>query len=40
MSDLNLDEQLEIAPGEFKRLGDRTGSEMESALRLIARKRI
>lgn len=34
------DEPLEIAPGEFKRLGDCTGPEVESALRLIARNRI
>ena len=40
MSDLDLDERLEIAPGEFKRLGDCTAPEMESALRLIARNRI
>jgi hypothetical protein len=34
------DESLEIAAGVFKRLGDCSGSEIESAIRLIARKRI
>jgi hypothetical protein len=37
---VNLDESIEIAPGVFKRLGDCTGSEIESAIRLIARARI
>jgi hypothetical protein len=40
MGDVNLDESLEIAPGVVKRLGDCTGSEIESAIRLIARNRI
>jgi hypothetical protein len=40
MSDVNPDESLEIGPGVFKRLGDCTGSEIEFAIRLIARKRI
>jgi len=34
------DESLQIGPGVFKRLGDCTGSEIESAIRLIARARI
>jgi hypothetical protein len=37
---MNPDESLEIGPGVFKRLGDCTGSEIESAIRLIARARI
>lgn len=37
---MNPDESLEIRPGTFKRLGDCTGSEIESAIRLIARRRI
>ena len=37
---MNPDESLEIGPGAFKRLGDCTGSEIESAIRLIAQKRI
>jgi hypothetical protein len=37
---MNADESLEIAAGVFKRLGDCTGLEIESAIRLIARKRI
>jgi hypothetical protein len=37
---VNPDETLEIGPGVLKRLGDCTGSEIESAIRLIARKRI
>jgi hypothetical protein len=40
MGDVNPDESLEIGPGVFKRLADCTGSEIESAIRLIARKRI
>jgi hypothetical protein len=40
MGDVNLDESLEIAPGVVKRLGDCTGSEIESAIGLIAQKRI
>jgi hypothetical protein len=34
------EEQLEIDRGVFKRLGDCAGSEIESAIRLIAQKRI
>jgi hypothetical protein len=37
---VNPDETIEIGPGVFKRLGDCTGSEIESAIRLVARKRI
>jgi hypothetical protein len=40
MDHVNPDESLEIGPGVFKRLGDCTGSEVESAIRLIARARI
>jgi hypothetical protein len=40
MGDVNPDESLEIGPGVFKRLGDCTGSEIESAIRMIARARI
>lgn len=40
MSEVNPDEPLEIEPGVVKRLGDCTGSEVESAIRLIARARI
>ncbi len=40
MDGVNPDESLEIAPGTFKRLGDCTGAEVESAIRLIARARI
>jgi hypothetical protein len=40
IGDVNPDEALEIRPGVFKRLGDCTGSEIESAIRLIARARI
>jgi hypothetical protein len=38
--DVDLDESLEIGPGVFKRLGDCIGSEIEAAIRLIARRRI
>jgi hypothetical protein len=37
---VNPDESIEIGLGVFKRLGDCTGSEIESAIRLVARKRI
>jgi hypothetical protein len=37
---MNPDESLEIGPGVFKRLGDCIGSEIEAAIRLIARRRI
>ena len=40
MGDVNPDESIEIGPGVFKRLGDCTGSEIESAIRLVARNRI
>jgi hypothetical protein len=40
IGDVNPDESLEIGPGVFKRLGDCTGLEIESAIRLIARARI
>ena len=40
MGEVNPEEQLEIGPGVFKRLGDCTGSEIESAIRLIAQSRI
>ena len=40
MGDVNPDESLEIGPGRFKRLGDCSGSEIEGAIRLIARARI
>ena len=40
MGDVNPDESVEVGPGVFKRLSDCTGLEIESAIRLIARKRI
>ena len=40
MGEVNPEESLEIARGVFKRLGDCTGSEIESAIRLIAQRRI
>src|SRR5690348_12434297 len=40
MGEVNPEESLEIGRGTFKRLGDCTGSEIESAIRLIAQKRI
>jgi hypothetical protein len=40
MGEVNPDESLEIEPAVFKPLGDCTGSEIESAIRLVARKRI
>ncbi len=40
MGEVNPEESLEIGRGVFKRLGDCTGSEIESAIRLIAQKRI
>src|SRR5947199_10262542 len=40
MGAVDPDVSLEIGPGVFKRLGDCTGSEIESGIRLIARKRI
>ena len=40
MGEVNPEESLEIGRGVFKRLGDCTGSEIESAIRLIAQRRI
>jgi hypothetical protein len=40
MADMDPEHPLEIAPGVFKRLGECTGSEIDAAIRLIARKRI
>src|SRR5947199_8049822 len=40
MGEVNPEESLEIGPGVFKRLGDCTGAELESAIRLIAQRRI
>ena len=40
MGEVDPEESLEIGRGEFKRLGDCTGSEIEAAIRLIAQKRI
>jgi hypothetical protein len=40
MGEVNPEESLEIGQGVFKRLGDCTGSEIESAIGLIARRRI
>ena len=40
MGEVNPAESLEICRGVFKRLGDCTASEIESAIRLIAQKRI
>jgi hypothetical protein len=40
MGEVNPEEQLEIGRGVFKRLGDCTGAEIESAVTLIAQKRI
>ena len=40
MGEVNPEKSLEIGPGEFKRLADCTGSEIESAIRLIAQRRI
>ena len=37
---MNPDESLEIGPGVFKRLGDCSASDIETAIRLIARARI
>jgi hypothetical protein len=38
MGEVNPEESLEIGRGVFKRLGDCTGSEIESAIGLIAPK--
>ena len=40
MGEVNPEESLEIGLGVFKRLGDCVGSEIESAIRLIAQRRI
>ena len=40
MGEVNPEELLEIRNGESKRLGDCNGSDLESAIRLIARRRI
>jgi hypothetical protein len=40
VGEVNPEEQLEIGPGVFKRLGDCTGSELKSAIGLIAQRRI
>jgi hypothetical protein len=40
MGEVDPDEQLELGHGVFKRLGDCTGSEIGSAIRLIAQRRI
>jgi hypothetical protein len=40
MGEVNPEEQLEIGLGVFKRLGDCTGSDIESAIGLIAQRRI
>jgi hypothetical protein len=40
MGEVDPEESLEIGPGAFKRLGDCTGAELESAIRLIAQRRI
>ena len=40
MGEVNPDEQLEIGRGVFKRVGDCNGSEIESAIGLIAQRRI
>jgi hypothetical protein len=40
MGEVDPDEPLEIGRGVFKRLGDCTGSDIESAIGLIAQRRI
>ena len=40
MGEVNPDERLEIGPGVFRRLADCTGSELQAAIGLIAKKRI
>jgi hypothetical protein len=40
MGEVNPEESLEIDRGVFKRLGDCTGAEIGSAIRLIAQNRI
>ncbi len=40
MGEVDPEESLEIGRGSFKRLGDCSSSEIESAIRLIAQRRI
>jgi hypothetical protein len=40
MGQVDPDESLEIGRGVFKRLGDCTGADIESAIGLIAKRRI
>src|SRR5690348_1620743 len=40
MGQVDPEESLQIGPGVFKRLGDCTGAELESAIRLIAQRHI
>ena len=40
MGEVNPEEALEIGRGVFKRLGDCTGTDIESAIGLIAQRRI
>jgi hypothetical protein len=40
MGEVNPEESLEITRGVFKRLGDCTGSDIQSAIALIAQRRI
>jgi hypothetical protein len=40
VGEVNPEESLEIDRGVFKRLGDCSGAEIESAIRLIAQRRI
>jgi hypothetical protein len=40
VGEVNPEKSLEIGRGVFKRLGDCNGSEIESAIQLIAQKRI
>jgi hypothetical protein len=40
MGEVNPEESLEISRGVFKRLGDCTGADIESAIALIAQRRI
>lgn len=40
MGQVNPEESLEIGLGVFKRLGDCTGADIESAISLIAQRRI
>jgi hypothetical protein len=40
MGEVNPEESLEIGRGVFKRLGDCTGADIESAIGLIAQRRI